>query len=69
MRGSAFHIIGLVSNGETYLLTFWSWQIAEALRQLGRWASDPRLAFNWYDAAVMSHRIRKLEAEWKAPWE
>ena len=32
---------------------------AEALRTLGRFASDPKLpSFTWYDAACLSQRIR-----------
>ena len=31
----------------------------EALRQLGRWASNPELSFSWYCAAVASNRIRQ----------
>jgi hypothetical protein len=31
----------------------------EALKQLGRWASDCELTFNWYDAACASKKIRE----------
>lgn len=29
-----------------------------ALREIGRWASNIELAFTWYDAAILSQRIR-----------
>ena len=32
---------------------------SEALRTLGRWASNPELSFTWHDAAVLSNRIRE----------
>lgn len=33
----------------------------EAMRTLGRWASDPELPeFNWYEAARMSAKIREV---------
>ena len=32
---------------------------AETLRTLGRYASNPELSFSWYDAAVLSQKIRK----------
>jgi hypothetical protein len=32
---------------------------AETLRVLGRYASDPELSFTWYDAAVLSQKIRQ----------
>jgi hypothetical protein len=32
---------------------------AETLRTLGRFASNPQLSFTWYDAAVLSQKIRQ----------
>ena len=32
---------------------------AETLRMLGRFASNPELSFTWYDAAVLSQKIRQ----------
>jgi hypothetical protein len=32
---------------------------AETLRVLGRFASNPELSFTWYDAAVLSQKIRQ----------
>jgi hypothetical protein len=32
---------------------------AETLRTLGRYASNPELSFTWYDAAVLSQKIRQ----------
>jgi len=36
---------------------------AEALRVIGRWASNPNLNFTWYDAALMSQRIRENKTD------
>ena len=33
-------------------------QVSELLRTLGRFASDSRLNFTWYDAARLSQKIR-----------
>ena len=33
------------------------------LRTLGRYAADPELSFSWYDAAIMSKKIRELAYE------
>lgn len=33
----------------------------EILRQAGRWASNPELAFTWYDCAVAAEKIRGEE--------
>ncbi len=35
----------------------------EALRMLGRHASNPELSFSWYDAAVLSQKIRQEERQ------
>lgn len=45
-------------RGENYILMFSLANSGEALRTLGRWASDPQLSFTWYDAALLSQRIR-----------
>ena len=36
-------------------------KIGETLRMLGRYASNPDLSFTWYDAAVLSQKIRQDE--------
>ncbi|MEM6330569.1 MAG: hypothetical protein AAF790_10010, partial [Planctomycetota bacterium] len=41
-------------------------QQAQALRMLGRHASNPDLSFSWHDAAVLSKKIR-AEAKRHAP--
>ena len=35
----------------------------QLLQTLGRYAADPELNFSWYDAAVLSQRIRSLRSE------
>lgn len=47
--------IALIRGPEQYVLMFRD--RAEALRALGRWASNPELSFTWYDAAVMAGRV------------
>lgn len=50
----------LQKGNEQYAVAYDADSKTEALRQLGRWASDPDLSFNWYDAACMSQVIRTL---------
>lgn len=52
------HITLLVKGAERYVLLYDRATCADALRQLGRWASNPELGFNWHDAAVMSCAVR-----------
>lgn len=51
-------ILALVKGEERYVFMFDAEHRAEALRTLGRFASNPDLSFSWYDAAVMSQKIR-----------
>ena len=52
------NVLALVKGQERYLFLYEDSQQAEALRALGRQASNPELSFTWYDAAVLSKRIR-----------
>lgn len=51
----------LFTGGEKYVLSYnrkSDESVSQSLKQLGRWASNPRLIYTWYDAAVMSQKIR-----------
>lgn len=48
----------LVHGQDKYILLYDDAHKADALRQLGRWAACYELNFTWYDAAVLSQRIR-----------
>lgn len=49
---------------ESYVFVFDDTQQshADAMRTFGRYASTPDLTFTWYDAAVMSQRLRAMAA-------
>lgn len=49
----------LVKGAERYVLLYDDASCADALRQLGRWANNSDLSFSWYDAALMSKKIRE----------
>ncbi len=53
------NVLALVKGKERYVFLFDDTQRAEALRMLGRYASDPELSFTWYDAAVLSQKVRQ----------
>mgnify|MGYP001190410716 CR=1 FL=1 len=57
---SDVHVVALVRGEEQYIFLFDENNRTETLRMLGRYAADPELAFTWYDAAMMSQRIREL---------
>lgn len=54
------NVLALVKGEERYIFLFDDGNRAEALRTLGRFASNPELSFTWYDAAVLSQKIRKI---------
>jgi hypothetical protein len=62
----ATNILVFVKGTERYVFVFSDASRAETLRTFGRFASDPGLSFTWYDAAVLSAKVRKEEHETKA---
>jgi len=54
------NVLALVKGEERYVFLFDDNNRAEALRTLGRYASNPDLSFSWYDAAVLSQKIRQI---------
>jgi hypothetical protein len=57
------NVLALIKGNERYIFLYDDSQRAEALRMLGRHASNPELSFSWYDAAVLSQRIRQEERQ------
>lgn len=55
------NVLALVKGVERYVFLYDDDSRAEALRVLGRFASNPELSFTWYDAAVLSQKIRQDE--------
>jgi hypothetical protein len=53
------NVLALVKGSERYVFLYDDSSRAETLRMLGRFASNPELSFTWYDAAVLSQRIRQ----------
>jgi len=53
------NVLALVKGNERYVFLYDDASRAETLRTLGRYASNPELSFTWYDAAVLSQKIRQ----------
>ena len=53
------NVLALVKGEERYVFLYDDASRAETLRVLGRYASNPELSFTWYDAAVLSQKIRQ----------
>lgn len=52
------NVLALVKGEERFIFLYDDANRTETLRLLGRFAADPEIDFTWYDAAVLSKRIR-----------
>jgi hypothetical protein len=57
------NVVALVKGEERYIFLFNDEKKSETLRTLGRYASDSKLSFSWYDAAVLSQKVRNIEKD------
>ncbi len=53
------NILALVRGSDRYIVLYDAESKAEALRQLGRWACNKELNFDWMDAARLSMELHK----------
>lgn len=57
------NVLALVKNGERFVFLYDDESSAALLQTLGRYAANDDLAFSWYDAAVLSQKVRRLQEE------
>jgi len=57
------NVIALVKESERYIFLYDDESPSALLQTFGRYASDPELSFSWYDAAVLSQKVRKLRRD------
>lgn len=57
------NVVALVKGSERYIFLYDDGNRAQTLRVLGRYASNPELSFTWYDAAILSQKIRRQARE------
>jgi hypothetical protein len=60
---SDINVVALVRGDEQYIFMFDEANRTETLRTLGRYAADPNLSFTWFDAAIISQKVRELSAQ------
>jgi hypothetical protein len=53
------NVLALVKGDEKFIFLFDDENRDETLRQLARFAANPDLDFTWYDAAMLSRKIRE----------
>jgi hypothetical protein len=57
------NVLALVKEGERYVFLYDDESAATLLQTFGRYAADKDLSFSWYDAAVLSQKVRRLNKE------
>lgn len=63
MPQQGINVLALLKGDERYVFLYDDRSIEQVLQTIGRYAADPDLSFSWYDAAVLSQRVRKLMAD------
>ncbi len=53
------NVLVMVKGEERFIFLYEDERRAETLRMLGKFAADPDINFSWYDAAVLSQKIRQ----------
>lgn len=65
MPQQGINVLALLKGEERYVFLYDDRSVDQVLQTLGKYAADPELSFSWYDAAVLSQRIRKLMSDAK----
>lgn len=57
------NVLALVKDGERYVFLYDDDSTTTLMQTLGKFASNTELSFTWYDAAVLSQKVRQLTRE------
>jgi len=57
------NVLALMKNGERYVFLYDDESSSTLLQTLGRFAGSDDLSFSWYDAAVLSQKVRRTRRE------
>jgi hypothetical protein len=60
------NVLALVKGTERYVFLYDDESHRALLQTMGRYAADADLSFTWYDAAVLSQKVRRLRDEQRA---
>jgi hypothetical protein len=60
MKSQDINVLAMIKGEERYVFLYNDDNRVEMLRTLGRYAADPQLSFSWYDAAVLSKKVREI---------
>lgn len=57
----AVNVLALVRDGQRYVFLYDDHSVETVLSKFAEFASDCELDFTWYDAAMLSQRVRQLQ--------
>ena len=57
------NVLALVKDSERYVFIYDDASPNTLLQTLGRFAADKDLSFTWYDAAILSQKVRRLKRQ------
>ena len=57
------NVLAMVKEDERYVFLYDEESPASLLQTLGKFAADKELSFTWYDAAVLSQKVRRIQRE------
>jgi len=58
MQNKPINVTCLIRGEQKYIFLYDDSNVSQAIQMAGKWAADQDLAFSWYDAALVSQRIR-----------
>lgn len=59
----SMNVLALVKESERFMFLYDDDSAATLLKTFGKYAADPSLSFTWYDAAVLSQKVRELRQQ------
>ncbi len=62
----SMNVLALIRDGHRYIFLYDDKSVSEVLSRLSASARDPELEFTWYDAAMLSQRVRRMAEEHEA---
>jgi len=57
------NVLALVKDSGRYVFMYDDESYASMMKTLGKYAADRSLSFTWYDAAVLSQKVRRIREE------
>lgn len=62
-----FNVLALVKGAERYVFVYDDQSVDALIHSLRDHAANPRLSFSWFDAAVLTEKLREQSRQAVAP--